>query len=71
MRISRLELEEILNNTRGLGEKHSQLITLLIEEEEVYTRQGRLNKSALARMMDMKPKDLEELFNECRRKMIE
>lgn len=68
--MSQIELDEILNNIRNKSENHKKLLKILIEEEEVYTNKGRLNKSSLSRLMDMKPKDLEDLFYDFQKELI-
>ena len=65
--MSQIELDEILNNIRERGSNYEKLIKILIEEEDVYTNKGRLNKSSLSRMMKMKPKELEDLFYDCQK----
>ena len=67
IKISQIELDEILNNIREKGPEYTRLVKILIEEEVVYTNKGRLNKSALSRMMRMKPKELEDLFYNCQK----
>ena len=68
--MSQIELDEILNNIRDKGSEFVNLIKILIEEEEVYTNKGRLNKSALSRKMNLKPKELEDLFYSCQKEFI-
>ena len=67
--MSHIELDEILNKIRNLSPDHEKLITILFEEEDVYTNKGRLNKSALSRMMGMKSKEIEDLFYDCQKEM--
>lgn len=69
--MSPIELEEILNKIREKGPEYEKLIKILIEEEIVYTNKGRLNKSAILRMMDMKPKELEDLFYDCQKEFMQ
>jgi len=68
--MSHIELDEILSNIRELSIDHARLVKILIEEEGVYTNKGRLNKSALSRMMCMKPKDLEDILYDCQREVV-
>jgi hypothetical protein len=70
LKISRIELDEILNNIKQKGHLHKKLIKILLEEESVYTNQGRLNKSSLSRIMNMKPKDLDSLLFDCQKEMV-
>lgn len=67
--MSHIELEEILSNIRKMSPTHDRLITILIEEESVYTNNGRLNRSALARLIDLKLNDLNEILYECQKEL--
>ncbi len=67
--MSHIELDEILSNIKNLSKAHEKLIKILFEEEDVYTNKGRLNKSALSRMMGMKSKEIEDLFYDCQKEM--
>ena len=60
-----LEKQEILNilENSGLG---SQIEALLLNENKVYTKKGRLNKSGACRVLGIKPKQLEEFLARCR-----
>lgn len=68
--MSRIEYEEILNNIRQKSPDHAKLIKILLEEEEVYTNKGRLNKSALSRILNKKPKEIDDLFYDCQKEMV-
>ncbi len=70
IKISQIELEEILSKIENKSPEHKKLIKILIEEEEVYTDKGRLNKSSLLRIMNMKPKELEDLFYDCQKEFV-
>jgi len=59
-----------LINIRNKGEVHTKLIKILIEEEGVYTNKGRLNRSALSRMMKMKPKEIDDLFYDFQKEFV-
>jgi hypothetical protein len=39
---------------------------LLLNENKVYTKKGRLNKSGACRLLACKPKELEEIMQKCR-----
>jgi hypothetical protein len=39
---------------------------LLLNENKVYTKKGRLNKSGACRLLNCKPKELEETMQKCR-----
>jgi hypothetical protein len=39
---------------------------LLLNENKVYTKKGRLNKSGACRLLGCKPKELEETMQRCR-----
>ena len=67
LEISSVALKEILDSIRTLGPKHTELLRVLSEEEGVYTNKGRLNKSALLRIMKIKQRELEDLLYDCQR----
>lgn len=60
-----LEKQEILEilESSGLG---TQIEALLLNENKVYTKKGRLNKSGACRVLGIKPKQLEEFLARCR-----
>lgn len=57
------ELLQILENSY-LKEKISLLLS---NENKVYTKKGRLNKSGACRILNMKNKELEIFLEECRK----
>ena len=57
------ELLQILENSY-LKEKISLLLS---NENRVYTKKGRLNKSGACRILNMKNKELESFLEECRK----
>jgi hypothetical protein len=60
-----LERQELLQKIEDAGFK--QIIdTLLLNENKVYTKKGRLNKSGACRILKCKPKDLEDLLKKFR-----
>lgn len=60
-----LERQEILQKIEEAGYK--QIIeTLLLNENKVYTKKGRLNKSGACRILKCKPKDLDDLLKKFR-----
>jgi hypothetical protein len=60
--LERQEILDILENS-GLG---TQVEALLLNENKVYTKKGRLNKSGACRVLNMKPKQLEDFLLKCR-----
>jgi hypothetical protein len=48
---------------RGFGEL---VDAFLMNESQVYTKKGRLNKSGACRVLDWKTKQLEDAIEECR-----
>jgi len=63
--LDKLERQETLKKLEehGLG-KFVEL--LLSNENKVYTKKGRLNKSGACRILNCKPKELEEMLLRCR-----
>ncbi len=60
-----LERQELLQKIEEAGYK--QIIeTLLLNENKVYTKKGRLNKSGACRILKCKPKDLDDLLKKFR-----
>lgn len=60
-----LEREEQINKLRSLG--FSELVdAFLLNENKVYTKKGRLNKSGACRVLKKKPKQLEDMLAACR-----
>ena len=70
LKMSHVELNEILDNIRRLSDKHEILIKVLLEEENCYTNKGRLNKSSLSRILGLKPKEIDDMFYDCQKEMI-
>lgn len=63
--IESLEKEELIEKLRSSG--FGELIdAFLLNETKVYTKKGRLNKSGACRVMNVKPKQLEDLLAACR-----
>ena len=60
--IEKQEILQILED-RGFGDK---IEALLLNENKVYTKKGRLNKSGACRILGMKPKELEEFLAKSR-----
>jgi hypothetical protein len=56
------ELIALLENS-SVKEK---INTILLNESVVYTKKGRLNKSGACRILNMKPKELDDFIVECR-----
>ncbi len=60
--IENAELINLLENS-AVREK---INTILLHESIVYTKKGRLNKSGACRILNMKPKELDDFLVECR-----
>lgn len=60
--IENAELMALLENS-NVREK---INTILLNESVVYTKKGRLNKSGACRVLNMKPKELDDFIIECR-----
>lgn len=60
-----LERQELLQKLEenGFG---PAIEALLLNENKVYTKKGRLNKSGACRILGLKPKELEEFLARCR-----
>lgn len=60
-----LEKQEILDllEKNGMGK---EIEALLLNENQAYTKKGRLNKSGACRLLGMKPKELDEFLKKCR-----
>jgi hypothetical protein len=62
--LKQLENSELINKLIAFGYK--DLVDAFLENEnEVYTKKGRLNKSGACRVLNYKPKDLEDAIKEC------
>ena len=60
-----IEQQEIIDMLIAKG--HGKLIdALLMNEGQVYTKKGRLNKSGACRVLDCKTKELEDAIQECK-----
>ena len=60
-----LEKQEMIQKLIGKG--HGKLVdALLLNENKVYTKKGRLNKSGACRLLCCKPKELEEMMDKCK-----
>ena len=60
-----LEKQELLDKLTDQG--YGKLVeVLLMNESKCYTRSGRLNKSGACRILQWKPKQLEDALNKCR-----
>lgn len=60
-----LERQELIQKLIDHG--YGKIIdTLLLNENKVYTKKGRLNKSGACRLLGCKPKELEETMQKCR-----
>lgn len=63
--IEELERQELINKLieNGFGDL---IETLLMNEQDVYTKKGRLNKSGACRVLGWKTKQLEDALNMCK-----
>lgn len=60
-----LEQQELIQKLKDNG--YEELVeALLSNENKVYTKKGRLNKSGACRVMDVKGKQLEDVLKSCR-----
>lgn len=61
-----VERQELIQKLVDSG--YDQLVEALLgNENKVYTKKGRLNKSGACRVLGWKPKQLEDALKECRR----
>lgn len=60
-----LEQQELIQKLVDAGYGHF-VDKLLSNESKVYTKKGRLNKSGACRVLEWKPKELEEMRQACR-----
>lgn len=70
LKMSHIELNEILDNIRSLGDKHATLIKVLLETDEAYTNKGRVNRSSLSRITGLKAKEIDDLFYACQKEFV-
>lgn len=64
--IEEIEIQESLEKLRKNG--YGDFIdTFLLNENKVYTKKGRLNKSGACRAMESKPKQLDDVISSCRK----
>lgn len=63
--IEHIELQEIINKLVKHG-YHELVEMFLLNENKVYTRKGRLNKSGACRELGWKTKQLEDILLKCR-----
>ena len=60
-----LEKQEMIQKLIDKG--YGNLVdALLLNENKVYTKKGRLNKSGACRLLNCKPKELEEMMEKCK-----
>lgn len=65
-KMSNLEFEEIVGRLDNMG--WGELVSMLLEKDsEAYTKNGRLNKSAICRKLDISNKELENALLDLRR----
>ena len=64
-----IERQELIQKLIDSG--HGELIeALLSNENKVYTKKGRLNKSGACRVLNWKTKQLEDALEECRELLV-
>jgi hypothetical protein len=64
--INRIENKEMIEILRKKG--FEQFVDKMLDmENSIYTRKGRLNRSACSRILGISMKDLKELLNEARK----
>lgn len=63
--VDSIEKQELIQKLidKGFG---NLVDMLLLNENKVYTKKGRINKSSVCRLLNCKPKDFEELLEKCR-----
>jgi hypothetical protein len=60
-----IEQQELITKLKDHG--HEELVKMLLEnEQQCYTKRGRLNKSGACRVLGWKTKDLEDALEQCR-----
>lgn len=63
--LAQLEQQELIKKLIDNG--YGKLVEVfLANENQVYTKKGRLNKCGACRILDCKPKELEELIEKCK-----
>lgn len=62
--IESIERQELVDKLREAG--FGELVDMLLNNNKVYTKKGRLNKSGACRLMGLKTKQLEDALAECR-----
>lgn len=62
-----IERQELLQRISESCHRHAEMVEVfLLNENLVYTKGGRLNKSGACRLLKCKPKDLEQMLLTCR-----
>lgn len=69
MNIEDLERQELINKLIKNG--YGEIVEILLEENKVYTKKGRLNKSGACRKLKLKSKQLEDKLAEMRELLSE
>jgi hypothetical protein len=62
--LEQLETNELIEKLKSWG--YGDLLTILLEDAEVYTKKGRLNKSGACRVLNWKNKQLEDALAACK-----
>ena len=61
-----IEQQELVEKLKSSG--YGKLVeALLANDQECYTKKGRLNKSGTCRVLGCKPKELDDAIEECKR----
>lgn len=64
--VKEIEIKEIIEKLVEAG--HSEIVdAFLLNESKCYTKKGRLNKSGACRVLDFKPKQLDDKFSDMRK----
>lgn len=69
MSIEDLERQELINKLISNG--YGEIVEILLEENKIYTKKGRLNKSGACRKLKLKSKQLEDKLAEMRELLSE
>lgn len=60
-----IEVQELIKKLKNKG--YEKFINMLLDNEnKIYTKKGRLNKSSICRVLGWKSKQLEDALKECK-----
>ena len=60
--IEQLELQELIDKLVKNG--YEEIVKALLDNDKIYKKKGRLNKSGACRKLKLKPKELENKLND-------